>query len=258
MALRPDPHAWHLLSWVVVTNRRPKLLDVALKSILETQMPDRWSREIIVIHDEDDLAATDIVSARNQGGELLRGTASKHEGAARKRNLGLGWCRGELLCVADDDDIQSPYRARQAITAYMAGHIISSVRTFRTLHLSTGDLVRWTAYREDGANGTITGRARNYATDSVRAVGGWNTEFARGIDSDLTTRLRKKYEIDEFDLGRDQAESFVCIQHAKNVWPRPVVSKDRSIRHGGYMLHGEGHYSLAANVPPLVQEVMSP
>lgn len=240
MALRPDQR---VASWIVATHYRPALMRAALDSILACKMPEGWGIEIIVVRHDRDRDAERVLADC----DVVMDLVTTAQTCAKKRNLALSNASGHLLLVADDDDIQSPIRALEACAAYEDGHLLSSVREFRQLHLSTGDVVRWTGVKD--ASGPMTGRARNYDAAAVRKVGGWDESVARGIDSELTGRLYRRLGIREHDLGTGQARRFVCIQHQSNVWARPVVSKDRRHRHGGYILTGEGHWTTCEDFP---------
>src|SRR5215813_1772754 len=211
MAFRAEQPRLRVATWIVATHERPKLLAIALDSIYAAPMPDGWHSEVIVVRHVHDAGAKEVLERYQREHPFLRAEAIMQHRCGPKRNHALKLAMGELVMSADDDDFQSPLRPMQAVNAYLAGHLVSGVRECRQLHTSIGAVVRYMGHKEDDATGPIAGRARNFATDVLRKVGGWDEFSDAGVDSDLEIRIRKRMKIREHDLGRLQATRYVCV-----------------------------------------------
>jgi glycosyltransferase involved in cell wall biosynthesis len=177
----------NLASWIVATHYRPQLLRACVESLRDQVYPTGWRSEIIVAHHELD---TEGASIARELGVFTVATRSSTGGG--KRNAALQVASGKLVLVADDDDHQSPYRAKAAISAFCRGHAISELREFRYLHLDTGQIVRWCGRGNDGRPPVIVGTARNYRRSLLASVGGWK-RLPRMIEKDIQARIYARH-----------------------------------------------------------------
>jgi len=240
-----------LASWIVATHFRPRLLRAALESIRDNTYPEGWTHEIIVAHHDNDPAAG--VIAAELGAQAV---PTGQQTGGGKRNTALRYATGDLVLVADDDDCQSPLRARAAIEAYGKGYSISELREFRYLHVASGHVVRWCGRGSVSRAPVSVGTARNYRRGMLQRVGGWKP-LPRMIEKDIQCRIAARMpgkSSRACDLGgAELAETTICLQHDANIWDdRPTLSKGQEFYRGDYRLVGEGHWTEAAGFPRAV------
>jgi glycosyltransferase involved in cell wall biosynthesis len=111
MALQPlsfsYPSSAHLVSVVVPTFNRPRLLRRALESIFAQDYP---LYEVLVVNDSGE-EPTDLFSGFEdhlRSGRLRFFSHSQRRGLAATRNTALRECRGEFIAYLDDDDRFGP------------------------------------------------------------------------------------------------------------------------------------------------------
>lgn len=252
-------------SWIVTSHHRPELLRASLAHLRDmaevAHLPSGWQVEIVVAHAADDKVCADIA---HRAGAVVVPTTQKHPSG--KRNAALRECLGELVMTTDDDDFQGFGRPALAISAYEGGWQVSGIREFRRLYLATGNVVRYCG------RGTLAppkrgmpqippvmcGTARNYAKKLLERVHGWTADIGVLEDHDLQKRIRKRKRDDpafeEYDFGDALADTTIICQHDCNIVPRPEVPKGKQLRHGDYVLIGEGHWSEIETFPAIVAE----
>lgn len=253
-----------LASWIVTSHHRPALLAATLAHLRDGpglgHLPYGWQMEIVVAHFASDRESADV--AHKAGCVVVPTTEPYPSG---KRNAALRECLGELVMTTDDDDFQSPLRLSMAIAAHQNGHQLSGIREFRRLHLATGNVVRWLGrgqafqYRSDLPDlpPVTCGTARNYARE-VLFRHHWDPRLSQMEDHDLHRRITKRRGgaagIVEYDMGDVLATTTIIIQHDHNIFTRPDVVKGKWIRHGDYILVGEGHWTEVADFPRSVAD----
>lgn len=237
-----------LASWLVVTHFRPLLLRAAIASLKDAVIPPGWETEIIVVYSVGDLGAERVCAE-----EKVRGIRSESMNHGPKRNQALRAARGEFVLVADDDDMQSPQRLVEAVTAHELGHAISETRTFRYLHYPCGKVVTWNGSGTPQKPPVIVGTARNYRRSVLERVFGWR-DLPRLVEKDIQGRITKRLGRagKARDLAAALATSTICVQHDKNIWQRPLPEKGETIEHGAYTLIGEGYWDELADFPRVV------
>lgn len=104
-----SPPGVSVLSVVIPTHRRPRLLEQAVTSVLrQTRSPD----EVIVVDDADDAATRAVVDRLVRspaGADRLRYIANHDSvGASSSRNLGARVAGGDVIALLDDDDRWAP------------------------------------------------------------------------------------------------------------------------------------------------------
>jgi hypothetical protein len=240
-------------SWLVATHYRPQLLRACLETLYETYWPPGWENEVIVAHHEDDNLAAAIA---HELGAIAVSTRAQFVGG--KLNAAWKASKGELVLVADDDDMQSAMRPSMACAAFESGSLVSGVREFRYLHLENGNVVRWCG-RGGRASDRIqldvppvyVGTARNYRRTTLEKVGGWR-DVKSLVHKEIQSRIQRKFngKGTELDLGTDLSDATICVQHSGNIWgDRPCVPRGQEQWRGNYLLIGEGHWSEARGFP---------
>lgn len=99
-----DQGALPSVSVVIPTRSRPELLRKAVTSVLGQEYAG--SIECLVVHDGEDPAAWEQLSAGHRRVVSLRN--SRSQGAAGARNCGLLAATGDLVALCDDDDVWLP------------------------------------------------------------------------------------------------------------------------------------------------------
>lgn len=237
-------------SWIVATHFRPRLLRAALESIAANRYPPHWIGEVIVAHHADDAEGARVAVACG-----ARPITTTQDTGGGKRNAALRHAGGDLVLVADDDDLQSPLRAISAIRALEGGASISETKEFRYLHLATGNVVRWCGRGDERTPGVIVGTARNYRRSLLARVGGWKP-LPRLIEKDIQARIASRMPGNASratDLSGDLADGTICLQHGENIWDdRPDVPPGQTVARGAFRLVGEGHWSQVPRFPGAV------
>lgn len=234
-----------LASFLVPTHRRPKLLEAALATMARQHAPPGWEIEIVVAGDERDPGHEVCVfaGATAQWPILYAATPPKKTNVGARRNAALKASRGELVMVADDDDLQSPQRAAAAIAAYVQGEPLSGTRLFHYLSLQTGALACW-----DGLPDVLrdhpdveVGVAVNHSRRMLEEVHGW-ADVPRLVQKELARRLRKRRpHLVEVDLSASISDT-ICMQHEANIWTdRPFPAAGAHVDRGGFRITGLGH-----------------
>lgn len=249
------------VSWIVATHYRRRLLETALMSIAANTYPEGWDYEVLVSHHDRDHQAREVIASFLEGdrhhgvpGLNVLPVQTHHETGGGKRTAALGAARGDLVLAADDDDIQSPLRARVAIEAFSRGHSLSEVREFRYLDLETGLVMRWKGHGEAGRGQVICGTARNYRRSMLQKVRGWKP-LPRLIEKDLQSRIAAMFPRHSraFELGTLEPTMHthtVCLQHGGNVWDdRPAIPRGAELDRGAFRIVGEGHYKDLPDLP---------
>lgn len=89
-----------LISIVVTTHRRPRLLERALESLLQQTFQDF---EIVLCADEGSYETRQVAAAKLREHDLFLSVPGVR-GPAQSRNIGAAIARGQWLCFLDDDD----------------------------------------------------------------------------------------------------------------------------------------------------------
>jgi hypothetical protein len=199
----PSARSAPLVSVILTTRDRPRLLDVALRCVRsQTYAP----LDLLVV-DDGVGAPADPARVRDAGGVLV--TLDAPTSVGRKLNVGCEQARGSLCVKMDDDDWYSPdflatLVARHTATwAWLCTPVVSFVAPFLLL-----DLPRWEVRRS-----------------APNEVGGGSLLFAR------TDWMRRPFR----DLSQFEDIFFVREQSRFGVPPLPVRAPRTyvALRHGG-------------------------
>ena len=101
-----------LVSVIVPTYNRPKMLVPTIQSILEQTYKDH---EIIVINDCS-LEVENIVALLNSRQNITYVRHGRNRGLAAARNTGIKLARGKYLAYLDDDDLFYPNHLETLVT----------------------------------------------------------------------------------------------------------------------------------------------
>lgn len=239
-------------SWIVATHYRPQLLRAVLSHLHACQWPEGWDYEICLgVHEQDREA---IAIGREMGAHIST-TPSATPGG--KRNAALIIANGDLSLSVDDDDFCAPNWPIYAASALEDGYLWSGTREYRRLDMRTGQVTRWHGRGAfDGRDLPPVGHmvSRSYRTEALRTVHGWNDVLMIGEISELRSRLLRRFGAAcEIELSGDLADTTVYLQHDSNlVSDRPHVSAGQTVRHGPWVVTGEGSWTEAKNFPVIV------
>ncbi|RNC81886.1 MAG: glycosyltransferase family 2 protein [Phycisphaera sp.] len=95
------------VSVIIPTRGRPKQVCEAVESVLNQQLPDRESVEVIVVQDGPDSETTEALSAI-QSERLRIVSLPCRRGHATSRNVGIREAQGKWCAFLDDDDSWMP------------------------------------------------------------------------------------------------------------------------------------------------------
>jgi glycosyltransferase involved in cell wall biosynthesis len=169
-------------------------IDSAIRSVREQTFADL---EHVIIDDGSQDATPDIVRARAAEDPRIRMVWQEPSGIPIARNRGIAETRGEYMAVLDADDVAMPTRLEKQVAFLDAhpdvgmvggGEIAlepASGRLWEVRHPLTHEAIRsaW-LYRQ-----VFTHSATMMRMSVLRAVGGYDTAFARGSDPQLWARI---------------------------------------------------------------------
>ncbi|NHC12727.1 glycosyltransferase family 2 protein [Motilibacter deserti] len=108
-----------LVSVVIPTRNRARMLPRALATILEQELEDPGSLEIVVVDDGSTDDTPQVLAAL--GDPRLRVLRHDHAtGVSRARNDGTAYARGRWVAWLDDDDFWAPEKLRLQLAAVQA------------------------------------------------------------------------------------------------------------------------------------------
>lgn len=169
---------------------RAALLDEAATSVLSQGEADL---ELVICDDGSSDGTWEVareLAARDPRVVLLRNETSRGIPAARNQVLGVA--RGRYLAICDSDDVSLPGRfTRQRALLDANAALVGAGTRFRTFEgddPSSGSEPGWNWGLEDGRLPFLFPTAM-LRVDAVRAVGGFDEDFALAEDLDLAYRL---------------------------------------------------------------------
>lgn len=180
-----------LVSIVIPTYQRPRLLKRALTSVLRQSYDDI---EVLVIDDSDGGEALEVCDAfRDARIQAYRNRRSK--GACGSRNTGIELARGGFYTGLDDDDYFLKDRIRILIDTYREQHSFVASNTLQVRGRRTSARFRSerSIRQSDILWGNCVGNQIFTETFKVRAVGGFDEELAAGQDVDLWIRMIQRW-----------------------------------------------------------------
>lgn len=124
-----------LVSVIVPTHNRPKMLAETLRSILAQTFRDF---EIVVVNDAGPDVA-DVVESLNGEGNITYVRHSRNRGLAAARNSGIRVARGRYIAYLDDDDLYYPTHLETLVEALADGTRVAYTDAHRAIQERQGD-----------------------------------------------------------------------------------------------------------------------
>lgn len=227
------PHFARLATFLVATHHRPKLLAATLGSLMRQASPTGWTFNVFVGGQPNDPGRA---VAEGLGAEYI---VVKSQTVTTKLNAMLRQVKGELVLLADDDDIQPSNRLWAAVRAFESGFDWSASGDHWFYDIPNDCLTLWSGPASAG----LVGTSLSISTKLARKARGWPS-MKRGKDAPMAKRLKDaggKFRSVTAEIG----PNLVCLQHGKNIWTRPVVGKGEVSRKGSFNIEGYG--TLADN-----------
>lgn len=180
-----------LVSIVIATYQRPRLLQRALGSVL-SQSYDNI--EVLVIDDSDSCEGLEVC-AEISDPRIRAYRNLRVKGACGSRNTGIELARGDFYTGLDDDDYFHKNRIEVLMDAYSENHsfIASNILQVRERRTSARFRGGRSIQRSDILWGNCVGNQIFAETSKVRAVGGFDEELAAGQDVDLWIRMIQRW-----------------------------------------------------------------
>jgi len=226
-------------SFLVATNRRPRLLRAALGLLVSQETPPGWRWDVMVGGEPGDPGEAIV---REFPG--VKWVDCPGPTVTTKLNALLAATAAELVLKADDDDLQPPDRLSAAAMAHENGALASGPANVIFYDLDNDRAMDWAGRATQGLIGT----AMSFSTAFLRQVGGW-PEQAKGEDGALMSRLRRaRPDLPFVDLTGKMGV-VVALQHGDNLYQRPVLEKGGRTSRGGFAVTGLGSLDEAGFAP---------
>lgn len=116
-----------MISVIICTYNRAALLKRALGSILSANVPEGWSREVIII----DNASTDntpniVAETVSDFPSIVRYVLEPKQGLSFARNRGVNEAKGDVLVFTDDDVLVTQQWLVELCTPIACGHAVAA------------------------------------------------------------------------------------------------------------------------------------
>lgn len=187
----PDEEA-PLVTAVVTTHNRPRLLPRALDSVAAQSYPNL---ELVVVDDGSDEDVTPIVeNYRNAVVEILYLRNKTPRGACAARNMGIKAANGVFVAGLDDDDGWHPWRIEKLLSAY--DDRFSFVTSDVLMMYKKGSPVwhkKSIITLDDLLYSNHVGNQGLIQKERLLAVGGFDESLDAAQDYDLWIRLAEQY-----------------------------------------------------------------
>ena len=180
-----------LVSIVIATHERPRLLQRSLTSVL-SQSYDNI--EVLVIDDSERCEGLEVCGGfRDPRIRAYRNRRVK--GACGSRNTGIELARGAFYTGLDDDDYFHKDRIRVLMDTYREDHsfVASNILQVRERRTSARFRGERSIRLSDILWGNCVGNQIFTETSKVRAVGGFDEDLAAGQDVDLWIRMIQRW-----------------------------------------------------------------
>lgn len=192
-----------LVSVIIPTFKRPKLLERAITSVLNQTYSNI---EIIVVDDAQDSATSELVSSMNNVKLLIN---ESNRGGCYSRNIGLKESKGEYVNFLDDDDILYPKKIEMQIGHFLKNPNNISQLGFITCHTNDGrtgkiqikkNKVRGDIHQKLLSKFLIDGiETVLYKKEAIEKVGGFDEALVSNQEYDLQIRVSEFFHIDYVD-----------------------------------------------------------
>ena len=177
-----------LVSALMIVRNRADLLESAAASILAQTGP---VLELLIVDDGSADGSVAVAQRLAAADRRVRVLPSQRLGIPATRNRGLAAARGEFLAICDSDDLSRQGRFAAQVAALTARPDLAGVgariNCFRD-DPAHGYVPRWRWGLRQG-RGPFAFPSAMLRTAAVRAVGGFDEEFAIVEDLDLCYRL---------------------------------------------------------------------
>ncbi|MCE5314978.1 MAG: glycosyltransferase family A protein [Armatimonadota bacterium] len=246
-----------LISAVIPTYKREDLLERAVNSLLNQEMPDNWSLEVIVVNDADEKLSSSAWQADSRVKLLHTHRAER----CFARNAGASMSRGQYLHFLDDDDMLLPGAYSALITTAGNADSVWTYGAYRVMDRSDKleETVRPSVcghiFALALAGGGIPHQASLISRKAFFESGGWDPAFSVSEDQDLMLRLSClgefaycEYEVAQIrrgieGSGGDWSATSRCWQmKVEKALSRPDCSKQLTAslrKHGSSSLRGQ-------------------
>lgn len=171
-----------LVSVVVAAYDAEEHVGEALRSVLEQ---DWRPLEIVVVDD----GSTDRTAEIAASFPHVRCLQQENRGPAAARNTAFAASRGTLVAVLDSDDLMAPGRLTRQAEHLLAHPEVGAVLGRQEWMNAPDWLPRDAVYGD--LNGIPVGGAAMFRRDVLEAMGGYDSTFGRGEDTDLLIRMRE-------------------------------------------------------------------
>jgi glycosyltransferase involved in cell wall biosynthesis len=158
-----------------------------LREALESVVAQDWSPfEVVVVDDGSEDSTGEIIRSFPD----VRCIRQENQGPSAARNAALAAARGDFVAVFDSDDLLPKSRLRIQAT-YLVEHPETSAVLGRQEWMNPPAwLERDPVYGD--LDGIPVGGAAMFRTDVLRELGGYDTSFVHGEDTDLLIRMRER------------------------------------------------------------------
>lgn len=158
-----------------------------IRDALETVVAQDWSPlEVVVVDDGSQDATPDIV----QSFPSVRYIRQDNAGPSPARNAALAAAQGELIAVFDSDDLMATGRLRAQAEYLFSNPEVGAVLGRQEWLNPPEWLPRDAVYGD--LDGIPVGGAAMFRARVIRDLGGYDTSFTHGEDTDLLIRMRER------------------------------------------------------------------
>ena len=256
-----------LVSVVVPTHNRARLLKRTLRSILDQHVSDL---EVIVVDDGSIDDTPSVAGGADTRVQVLRN--KEPAGVSAARNRGIAAARGDWIAFCDDDDLWSPDKLARQLTAAERSRAhwayAGDVNIDDRLRVLSGGpppepeavltlLPRWNPLASGGSNVIVR-------SEALATVGGFDPALRRTEDWDLWIRLARTgppacvcepLVAYRFHIGNVTPDPWEMVEEAQQLAVRHAIPVDLTAMHrraawaslrGGRRLRAVQHYAYAA------------
>jgi GT2 family glycosyltransferase len=184
-----------LISVLLCTYNRPKILDLALSALIERtiQKPD----QVIVVNGGDEIADQVVIKYKSCKKIDIQLIKTKNKNLASSRNIGLPHCSGEIIAMTDDDAEVFPdwvtqmkrLHAEHPEAGAVGGTVIGT--NTHTLAGKVADAITFPSWPEPRNVRTLPGVNISYKKSVIDQVGSQDESLFRGEDVDFNWRVQK-------------------------------------------------------------------
>lgn len=185
-------HTDHLVSVIIPTHNRGKLLQRALNSVLNQAYEPL---EIVIVNDGSSDDTDNIVSSLMSKHPSIRYLKHNHpKGAPAARNYGIREAKGEFLTFLDDDDELLPDNINSCMQHYKDDYAYICPGYTRITSKKHYDITPKSIITYDAMLYKImTGNQVLARKERIQELGGFDESLLSSQDYDMWLRLNKKY-----------------------------------------------------------------